>query len=128
MIRRPPRSTQSRSSAASDVYKRQELAERGVHVVFTGHGDHPLDLAVRAYVVVQESGSGVHGAELCVQLVLAFDARECHSQLVYEVERSVVVGELKHGLLRPSHLLAGEIECLLYTSDAADDLLCVDLG
>src|SRR5450756_3147635 len=26
MIRRPPRSTQSRSSAASDVYKRQTLA------------------------------------------------------------------------------------------------------
>ena len=26
MIRRPPRSTQSRSSAASDVYKRQEVA------------------------------------------------------------------------------------------------------
>ena len=25
MIRRPPRSTQSRSSAASDVYKRQRL-------------------------------------------------------------------------------------------------------
>src|SRR5450756_141669 len=32
MIRRPPRSTQSRSSAASDVYKRQ--------------GDHILDRAV----------------------------------------------------------------------------------
>eukprot|EP00657_Telonema_sp_P-1_P005864 TRINITY_DN23643_c0_g1_i1.p1 TRINITY_DN23643_c0_g1~~TRINITY_DN23643_c0_g1_i1.p1 ORF type:complete len:111 (-),score=65.36 TRINITY_DN23643_c0_g1_i1:77-409(-) len=34
MIRRPPRSTQSRSSAASDVYKRQERAlsaERWVH-------------------------------------------------------------------------------------------------
>src|SRR5450756_2098261 len=28
MIRRPPRSTQSRSSAASDVYKRQKLAYR----------------------------------------------------------------------------------------------------
>src|SRR5680860_1119308 len=28
MIRRPPRSTQSRSSAASDVYKRQDLAHR----------------------------------------------------------------------------------------------------
>ena len=27
MIRRPPRSTQSRSSAASDVYKRQERQE-----------------------------------------------------------------------------------------------------
>src|SRR5450756_3149809 len=29
MIRRPPRSTQSRSSAASDVYKRQLLVVRG---------------------------------------------------------------------------------------------------
>src|SRR5680860_450976 len=30
MIRRPPRSTQSRSSAASDVYKRQALAQADV--------------------------------------------------------------------------------------------------
>eukprot|EP00657_Telonema_sp_P-1_P008065 TRINITY_DN28623_c0_g1_i1.p1 TRINITY_DN28623_c0_g1~~TRINITY_DN28623_c0_g1_i1.p1 ORF type:complete len:128 (+),score=31.15 TRINITY_DN28623_c0_g1_i1:117-500(+) len=30
MIRRPPRSTQSRSSAASDVYKRQINAEYGI--------------------------------------------------------------------------------------------------
>src|SRR5450756_525059 len=30
MIRRPPRSTQSRSSAASDVYKRQDLMRRMV--------------------------------------------------------------------------------------------------
>ena len=29
MIRRPPRSTQSRSSAASDVYKRQFLDDKG---------------------------------------------------------------------------------------------------
>ena len=34
MIRRPPRSTQSRSSAASDVYKRQALAE---HLRAEGH-------------------------------------------------------------------------------------------
>src|SRR5450756_1927952 len=34
MIRRPPRSTQSRSSAASDVYKRQDL--------FYTHGRHSL--------------------------------------------------------------------------------------
>src|SRR5450756_2509449 len=36
MIRRPPRSTQSRSSAASDVYKRQVLRQcepLGMHVV-----------------------------------------------------------------------------------------------
>src|SRR5659263_258918 len=30
MIRRPPRSTQSRSSAASDVYKRQQALRRGL--------------------------------------------------------------------------------------------------
>src|SRR5450756_2399266 len=35
MIRRPPRSTQSRSSAASDVYKRQHHAADGV---FLSHG------------------------------------------------------------------------------------------
>ena len=32
MIRRPPRSTQSRSSAASDVYKRQKLGIRLVNL------------------------------------------------------------------------------------------------
>ena len=34
MIRRPPRSTQSRSSAASDVYKRQGPDARFLHNVF----------------------------------------------------------------------------------------------
>src|SRR5680860_1873371 len=37
MIRRPPRSTQSRSSAASDVYKRQQLlqeTEVGLYLIF----------------------------------------------------------------------------------------------
>src|SRR5665647_143024 len=32
MIRRPPRSTPLYSSAASDVYKRQELGKHGIHV------------------------------------------------------------------------------------------------
>src|SRR5450756_3199286 len=59
MIRRPPRSTQSRSSAASDVYKRQEfmriavvgaggvgggfgaaLAQAGADVTFIARGAH----------------------------------------------------------------------------------------
>src|SRR5680860_1882344 len=33
MIRRPPRSTQSRSSAASDVYKRQDGVDQLGHIV-----------------------------------------------------------------------------------------------
>src|SRR5450756_3166305 len=40
MIRRPPRSTQSRSSAASDVYKRQEkLQKLGMSSSLFGDGD-----------------------------------------------------------------------------------------
>ena len=42
MIRRPPRSTLDRSSAASDVYKRQvpyETAGRGGAFGFVGYGD-----------------------------------------------------------------------------------------
>src|SRR5450756_2099384 len=54
MIRRPPRSTQSRSSAASDVYKRQVLdidatlvtahsdKERAGGTYKGGYGFHPL--------------------------------------------------------------------------------------
>ncbi|CZR75312.1 DNA polymerase III DnaE [Clostridium difficile BI1] [Clostridioides difficile] len=32
------------------------------------------------------------------------------------------------GIIALSACLAGDVACLLYTSDAADDLLCVDLG
>jgi len=53
MIRRPPRSTQSRSSAASDVYKRQiELLTetRGIHAIeysdITAHSDTKISVAV----------------------------------------------------------------------------------
>src|SRR5664280_3744754 len=40
MIRRPPRSTLSSSSAASDVYKRQELLDAGIDVITTVNIQH----------------------------------------------------------------------------------------
>src|SRR5665811_1202825 len=40
MIRRPPRSTRVRSSAASDVYKRQGCGQRDIHSRLAG-GGHP---------------------------------------------------------------------------------------
>src|SRR5450756_1408870 len=44
MIRRPPRSTQSRSSAASDVYKRQVLGE----ALLDRRGERRIEARVRA--------------------------------------------------------------------------------
>src|SRR5665213_4421597 len=48
MIRRPPRSTQSRSSAASDVYKRQDE-----HRACTLVGEQPVDAARGTSLVVR---------------------------------------------------------------------------
>eukprot|EP00831_Metopus_contortus_P028907 TRINITY_DN23893_c0_g1_i3.p1 TRINITY_DN23893_c0_g1~~TRINITY_DN23893_c0_g1_i3.p1 ORF type:complete len:118 (+),score=24.74 TRINITY_DN23893_c0_g1_i3:126-479(+) len=49
MIRRPPRSTQGVSSAASDVYKRQELEPQKVNVLARNNSiDHPVLSSPRA--------------------------------------------------------------------------------
>ena len=47
MIRRPPRSTQSRSSAASDVYKRQELEDAMAKAVLSGNAGPSMKLDYR---------------------------------------------------------------------------------
>src|SRR5450756_3123739 len=58
MIRRPPRSTQSRSSAASDVYKRQAIF-RGIHL-------NPLDAGNFTYLLWILMGYGLVSAALVV--------------------------------------------------------------
>src|SRR5450756_3002418 len=56
MIRRPPRSTQSRSSAASDVYKRQSiLTVSGFDVKEEDDNDHD-DHTRAVHVAVPEPG------------------------------------------------------------------------
>src|SRR5680860_1789546 len=98
MIRRPPRSTQSRSSAASDVYKRQEpphWLRNTLSCSSTSEHSHPQPL---------ESGPCAPAAH-CLP----------HRSPL----RGVPTGSRSTGRLGA---------CLLYTSDAADDLLCVDLG
>src|SRR5450756_1010810 len=67
MIRRPPRSTQSRSSAASDVYKRQDLEGAALDAVDEyflelrrrvdvdlAHKDHHTDVAAERLVAHAE--------------------------------------------------------------------------
>src|SRR5680860_1915520 len=99
MIRRPPRSTQSRSSAASDVYKRQ---------VF-----------VSSRSCVDTTADGV--------------ARRVNLDLNWDGPDFLI--HLRTSPSRPSDFRAGlkapcwtPVELSLYTSDAADDLLCLDLG
>ena len=73
MIRRPPRSTLDRSSAASDVYKRQERdrARRGVlgeDVVVARLADVPV-LAVLAAEVAPVSYTHLRAHETVLDLV-----------------------------------------------------------
>src|SRR5665811_738243 len=88
MIRRPPRSTRVRSSAASDVYKRQTVLREEVRLTVAGRTDagvHALG-QVASFVPEAEVGevlarrlNGVGPADLAVTAASAvadgFDAR-----------------------------------------------------
>ena len=54
MIRRPPRSTQSRSSAASDVYKRQQVTSRADVLIAAVGKPHMItgDMVKKGAVVI----------------------------------------------------------------------------
>src|SRR5450756_2814590 len=52
MIRRPPRSTQGRSSAASDVYKRQSIYK-------TDLGSMAGELGIPGRIIDKEPGAGL---------------------------------------------------------------------
>src|SRR5450756_3218735 len=115
MIRRPPRSTQSRSSAASDVYKRQGYG--GV-----GRQDDLLNVAVDArqqlrdvQVVglhaVQRAQSPAQDVVEAMELPRALDGHDVEGLLDHAEHARVAARVGAHGA------------CLLYTSDAADDLL-----
>src|SRR5450756_1837616 len=121
MIRRPPRSTQSRSSAASDVYKRQrrdfhtidepdasDLAQGGVRLLGGGGVDARADPALLGRTLERRR----LGALLFTLAPLAYE-------LAYGCHLTSLVGRFRQQSCS---------FCLLYTSDAADDLLCVDLG
>eukprot|EP00656_Telonema_subtile_P004103 TRINITY_DN11865_c0_g1_i1.p1 TRINITY_DN11865_c0_g1~~TRINITY_DN11865_c0_g1_i1.p1 ORF type:complete len:108 (-),score=10.51 TRINITY_DN11865_c0_g1_i1:27-350(-) len=97
MIRLPPISTLSSSSAASDVYKRQ-----GVFVAHVG---------VRAahHDVIPHTGLLLSG---CTQLVDAFILLRLHKQRV--------VPQV-HVLRVPNQLHLQHMSCLLYTSPSPRD-------
>src|SRR5674536_290534 len=101
MIRRPPRSTLSSSSAASDVYKRQAVDHA------PQHRGHPVgDVRIQHLLARRIEGSDrLAGA--------VGDGADTLRRAEATVRRQPGV--------RPGH-------CLLYTSDAADEEDSVDLG
>src|SRR5665811_1328124 len=134
MIRRPPRSTRVRSSAASDVYKRQI---NGIgHAAVTCDPDFRAALAGRGFTLDTASGEIVELAGF----VGPFSARA--AQIARNVDRIEATWRGAHPGAEPGPRLRrswdarawaqdrpdkvvpkdGAELCLLYTSDAADDL------
>ena len=121
MRRRPPRSTQSRSSAASDVYKRQ--AEGDLCAICKDPRRDPGVVCVveqlRDLVAIERTET-FHGRYHVLLGAL--------SPLDGVGEEHLTLAALAARVERGGITEVILATCLLYTSDAADELLCVDLG
>src|SRR5450756_3014466 len=103
MIRRPPRSTQSRSSAASDVYKRQCLA-RGARVAEREVCEAEMREPGGRLAEVRRPAEALHGAIVLAPLVVdpALGGKRELSHLLRR-EREREVGELERRVQVLSH-------------------------
>src|SRR5680860_1716927 len=135
MIRRPPRSTQSRSSAASDVYKRQiisidhiqSLAERTGAAITEKYGHLLLEVKgirhtrqARSIEKNLLAMSGVLEASVSASgmVRLEFDKKETNFD---EISKKIEKEDLQiqwSSLNKNDHTEVSK-NCLLYTSDAA---------
>ena len=119
MIRRPPRSTLDRSSAASDVYKRQ---------------GHDPSGAQRRFREPVGGDAALCRVRLCGRKHLAVLPQAAGVRMAWAEEMGCGYGGV--GQQRPTtggysdvgYALGGYCSCLLYTSDAADERSSVDLG
>src|SRR5665811_180263 len=117
MIRGPPRSTRVRSSAASDVYKRQLSLSACYEEYNTANQRHRARDGRQRYVV-RLIPSGVNRPDIDD----LFRGGVCKTS-PRKTEQA------QHNQDDPKRLIHERYPyCLLYTSDAADDLTRVDLG
>src|SRR5674536_212299 len=128
MIRRPPRSTLSSSSAASDVYKRQP-----VHLVRPG-GRRPVDTPALAKVVVAPNPVGsaqLVGHRVAGRRGLPAGCRPLRPDVPVHLvrpggRRPVDAPALAEVVVAPNpvgsaHLVGHRVACLLYTSPSPRD-------
>ena len=118
MIRRPPRSTLDRSSAASDVYKRQFYVLAGGRVKFTQLSAEGPEVILRVIGPGEPFGGVAAFADDATYPVTAraVEPSEAH------VWDGANVLALMHRFPVVAINAARVIACLLYTSDAADEL------
>ena len=119
MIRRPPRSTLDRSSAASDVYKRQVLP------IASGYRLALIFNLIRVDEgpLPQAPDYGAQQTQL-TRLLAEWDrSGSLPDKLVYPLEHAYTEAEIGFSALKGQ-----DSACLLYTSDAADERSSVDLG
>ena len=148
MIRRPPRSTLDRSSAASDVYKRQIFPSNKILIDFFfllifGIVFLSCSPTKRIFDADNESDPNLYGS-IRVLLLESFEeiSIKIGSKIILSNE-SNKLAEIKTGnsimlSINSNNLLAKISDqdfvstnfyfCLLYTSDAADERSSVDLG
>ena len=158
MIRRPPKTTLDRSSAASDVYKRQIIDS----VILQNEPSRKISLTIKAdRQVLCNEDSVLLKADVAVSLPVRFgwNTKDSSDEIsVYTAGKYQVIATTDEGcsdtaeiLIRHSSLsltaqvtpnlcfseakgnidlvvAGGIIPCLLYTSDAADERSSVDLG
>src|SRR5665648_1304118 len=108
MIRRPPRSTLSSSSAASDVYKRQ----------FTYRVSNRVITSCRSC----RDGQFTRCIYCRTNRVIIYGNRDV--VIIHRLSVQKIIG----GQLSGNTTLVAINRCLLYTSDAADEEDSVDLG
>src|SRR5665811_1842235 len=80
MIRRPPRSTRVRSSAASDVYKRQLLAQRR---------DWRAKRGERATLQIESEALGAALAQTLLRKEAAAENERIQNNALYEINREL---------------------------------------
>src|SRR5450756_1463199 len=143
MIRRPPRPTQSRSSAAADVYKRQVVDAEGrlvmpgfvdphTHLVYAGDRAHEWALKLQgvAYLEILKQGGGILNSVAKTraagkQALKLQTAKRLQGMLhggITTVEIKSGYGlDLEHELLQLQVMAELSRDCLLYTSPSPRD-------
>src|SRR5665811_522766 len=91
MIRRPPRSTRVRSSAASDVYKRQGIGGTGI-VTIGGIVSMAAHLEGKGVGVIDMAGLAQKGGAVYSHIRIANSADDIHAIRVAAAGADLVLG------------------------------------